>query len=100
MRADMLEQRDRKLLDREREFETARQDLARAQQEHVAALERVSGMSAAEAKAQLLEAVRDEADREGVRIGKAIEKAARRQGGDPGRRGGRTPQAGAAPPSH
>jgi ribonuclease Y len=76
-RADMLEQRDRKLLDREREFEQFRQELARAQQEHVAALERVSGMSAMEAKAQLLEAVRDEADREGVRIGKAIEKAAR-----------------------
>jgi ribonuclease Y len=76
-RADMLEQRDRKLLDREREFEQFRQELARAQQEHVAALERVSGMSAIEAKAQLLEAVRDEADREGIRIGKAIEKAAR-----------------------
>jgi ribonuclease Y len=67
MRADMLEQRDRKLLDREREFEQSRQELARAQQEHVAALERVSGMSAAEAKAQLLEAVRDEADRDAVR---------------------------------
>jgi len=81
-RADMLEQRDRKLLDREREFEQFRQELARAQQEHVAALERVSGMSAMEAKAQLLEAVRDEADREGVRIGKAIEKAARDEAED------------------
>ena len=81
-RADMLEQRDRKLLDREREFEQFRQELARAQQEHVAALERGSGMSAMEAKAQLLEAVRDEADREGVRIGKAIEKAARDEAED------------------
>jgi ribonuclease Y len=81
-RADMLEQRDRKLLDREREFEQFRQELARAQQEHVEALERVSGMSAMEAKAQLLEAVRDEADREGVRIGKAIEKAARDEAED------------------
>ena len=81
-RADMLEQRDRKLLDREREFEQFRQELARAQQEHVEALERVSGMSAMEAKAQLLEAVRDEADREGIRIGKAIEKAARDEAAD------------------
>ena len=80
MRADMLEQRDRKLLDREREFETSRQDLARAQQEHVAALERVSGMSAAEAKAQLLEAVREEADRDAVKLTKSIEREAREEG--------------------
>src|SRR5450759_1899307 len=79
LRADMLEQRDRKLLDREREFETARQDLARAQQEHVAALERVSGMSAAEAKAQLLEAVREEADRDAIKLAKSIEHAAREE---------------------
>ncbi len=79
MRSDMLEQRDRKLLDREREFETSRQELARAQQDHVAALERVSGMSAAEAKAQLLEAVREEADRDAVRLTKAIERQAREE---------------------
>jgi len=79
MRADMLEQRDRKLLDREREFENSRQELARAQLEQVAALERVSGMSAAEAKAQLLEAVRDEADRDAVRLAKSIERQAREE---------------------
>jgi ribonuclease Y len=80
MRADMLEQRDRKLLDREREFETSRQELAKAQMEQVAALERVSGMSAAEAKAQLLEAVKEEADRDAVRLTKAIEREAREEG--------------------
>jgi len=79
MRSDMLEQRDRKLLDREREFEQSRQELARAQQEHVAALERVSGMSAAEAKAHLLEAVRDEAERDAVRLAKSIERQAREE---------------------
>jgi ribonucrease Y len=79
MRSDMLEQRDRKLLDREREFEQSRQELARAQQEHVAALERVSGMSVAEAKAQLLEAVRDEAERDAVRLAKSIERQAREE---------------------
>ena len=80
MRSDMLEQRDRKLLDRERELEKSRQDLAQAQQEHVEALERVSGMSAADAKAQLIEAVREEAERDGVRLAKSIEKAAREEG--------------------
>jgi ribonuclease Y len=79
MRADMLEQRDRKLLDRERELEQNRQDLARAQQEHVAALERVAGMSAEDAKAQLLEAVREEADRDAVRLAKSIEREAREE---------------------
>ena len=82
LRSDMLEQRDRKLLDRERELENARQGLALAQQEHVAALERVSGMSAVEAKAQLLEAVREDAERDGVRIAKGIEKAAREEAED------------------
>jgi ribonuclease Y len=82
MRADMLEQRDRKLLDREREFEQSRQELARAQQDHVAALERVSGMSAAEAKAQLLEAVREDAERDAVRLAKSIEREAREEAED------------------
>jgi ribonuclease Y len=77
LRSDMLEQRDRKLLDRERELENSRQELLRAQQDHVAALERVSSMSAEEAKAQLLEAVREEADRDAVRLTKSIERQAR-----------------------
>jgi len=79
MRSDMLEQRDRKLLDRERELETSRTELARAQMEHVAALERVSSMSAEEAKAELLVAVREEADRDAVRLSKSIERAAREE---------------------
>jgi ribonucrease Y len=77
IRSDTLEQRDRKLVDRERELENSRQSLAQAQQEHVAALERVSGMSAADAKAQLLDAVRDEAERDAVRLTKSIERQAR-----------------------
>ena len=77
IRSDMLEQRDRKLIDRERELEASRQSLAKAQQEHVAALERVSGMSAADAKAELLVAVREEADRDAVRLAKQIERDAR-----------------------
>jgi len=56
-RTDMLEQRDRKLLERERELDVAKESVAKAHQEQVAALERVSGVSADDAKGLLLEAV-------------------------------------------
>jgi ribonuclease Y len=79
IRSDLLEQRDRKLLDRERELEAGRQQIARAQQDYVEALERVGGMSAGEAKTQLLEAVREEAERDAVRLAKAIEREAREE---------------------
>ena len=75
----MLEQRDRKLLERERELDKTREDLARAQQEQVAALERVSGMSAEDAKSVLLEAVREEAEHDAVKLARAIERAAREE---------------------
>ena len=78
-RTDMLEQRDRKLLERERELDKTREDLARAQQEQVVALERVSGMSAEDAKGVLLEAVREEAEHDAVKLGRAIERAAREE---------------------
>jgi len=81
-RTDMLEQRDRKLLDREREIERAREELAHAKLEQVAALERVSGMSAADAKMILLDAVRDEAEQDAVRLSRAIERDARESAGD------------------
>jgi ribonuclease Y len=76
-RSDMLEQRDRKLIDREREIERVREDLAKAHLEHVAALERVSGLTAEDAKALLLEAVREEAEHDAVRVARAIERQAR-----------------------
>ncbi len=76
-RTDMLEQRDRKLLDRERELQEQRDALGRARQEQVAALERVSGMTADQAKAQLLEQVREEAEHDAVRVARAIEREAR-----------------------
>jgi ribonuclease Y len=84
-RADMLEQRDRKLLDRERDLETQREDLARARAEQVAALERVSGMSADEAKGVLLEQVRDEAEHDAVLLSRAIERKAREEAEDKAR---------------
>jgi len=76
-RADMLEQRDRKLLDRERELEQHREELTKARQEQVDALERVSHMTADEAKAVLLEEVREEAEHDAVRVARAIERSAR-----------------------
>jgi ribonuclease Y len=76
-RTDMLEQRDRKLLDRERELERAREDVAKAHQEQVAALEAVSQVSADDAKALLLEAVREEAEHDAVKLARAIERKAR-----------------------
>jgi len=76
-RSEMLEARDRKLLEREIELERARDELGRLQAERVAALERLSSLSAADAKAMLLEAVRDEAERDAVKLARSIEKRAR-----------------------
>jgi ribonuclease Y len=84
-RGDMLEQRDRKLIEREREIERAREELARAHQDQVEALERVSGLSAEDAKAILLEAVREDAEHDAVRIARTIERQAREEAQDKAR---------------
>ena len=81
----MLEQRDRKLLERERDLDKAKEELARATQERVIALERVSGMSAEDAKGMLLEAVRAEAEHDAVKLARAIERAAREEAQDKAR---------------
>ncbi len=67
-RSEMLEQRDRKLVEREREIDTAKEALARATQDQVQALERVSGLSAEDAKSMLLEAVRANPRLERLRV--------------------------------
>jgi ribonuclease Y len=76
-RTDMLEQRDKKLLEKEREMDRTREELAQARTEQVAVLERISEMTADEAKAQLLEAVRAEAENDAVRLARSIERKAR-----------------------
>jgi ribonuclease Y len=81
-RADLLEQRDRKLLDRERELEDQREALTRARQDQVAALERVSGLTADQAKEILLEEVRADAEHDAVRIARSIERRAREEAED------------------
>ncbi|HET7726384.1 MAG TPA: ribonuclease Y [Candidatus Limnocylindrales bacterium] len=78
-RADMLEEKNRKLLDREREVEKAREDLARLNQERIAALEQVAHLSAEDAKSMLLEAVREEAEHDAVKLSRAIERRAREE---------------------
>jgi ribonuclease Y len=84
-RTDMLEARDKKLLDREREIDQTREELQRAHQEQVAALERVSGMSADDAKAILLEAVREEAEHDAVKLARAIERKTREEANEKAR---------------
>ncbi len=84
-RGDMLEQRDRKLIDRERELDRQREDLSRLNQERVAALEQVAHLSAEDAKTLLLDAVRDEATHDAVKLARAIERAAREEAADKAR---------------
>jgi ribonuclease Y len=73
----MLEEKNRKLVDREREIERSREELTKAHQEQVAALERVSGLSGEDAKAMLLDAVREQAEHDAVKLARAIERQAR-----------------------
>ena len=84
-RTDMLEERDRKLLIREQELNNQRSELNAARAEQVQALERVSGMSAEEAKAILVEEVREDAEKDAVRLVRAIERSARENAEDKAR---------------
>ena len=84
-RTDMLEERDRKLLIRDQELDKQRDDLATARAEQVAALERVSSLSADDAKAKLIEEVREDAERDAVRLTRAIERSARENAEDKAR---------------
>ncbi len=84
-RADLLEEKARKINDREREVEKQREELGRLNQERVAALERVSGLSAEDAKGILLEAIRDEAEHDAVKLARSIERRARDEAQDKAR---------------
>jgi len=78
-RSDMLEQRDRKLLEKQIELDKGREELDRLNQERIVALERVSSLSVDEAKAELTEAVREEAERDAVKLARSIERRAREE---------------------
>ncbi len=81
-RADMLEERNRKLLGKEQELEAKRDELTSARQDQVAALERVGQMSVEEARSSLLEAVREQADHDAVKLARSIERKAREEAED------------------
>ncbi len=76
-RTEILEARDRKLIERERDIDRVREDLAKDKAEQVLALERVANMSAEDAKTALVEAVREEAEIDAVKLARAIERRAR-----------------------
>jgi ribonuclease Y len=84
-RADLLEEKSRKINDREREVEHQRDELGRLNQERIAALEQVSGMSAEDAKGVLLDAIREEAEYDAVKLARAIERRARDEAQDKAR---------------
>ncbi len=78
-RSDMLEQRDRKLLERELDLDRQREELGKLNAERVIALERLSGVSADDAKGLLLEAVREEAEHDAVKLARSIDRRAREE---------------------
>ncbi len=84
-RTDMLEERDRKLLLRDQELDKQREELTAARADQIAALERVSSLSAEEAKGRLLEEVREDAERDAVRLVRSIERSARENAEDKAR---------------
>ncbi len=84
-RADLLEEKNRKMTDRERDLERERESLARLNQERIVALEQVSSLSAEDAKAILLEAIREEAEHDAVKLSRAIERRAREEAQDKAR---------------
>jgi len=84
-RSDMLEQRDRKLLEREIDLDRQREELAKLNAERVMALEKLSGLSAEAAKEMLLEAVRDEAEHDAVKLARSIERRAREEANEKAR---------------
>ena len=81
----MLEQRDRKLLERDRELDQVREELAHAKQDQITALERVSGLSVDEAKSLLIATVSEEAAHDAVKMARAIERKARDEAEDKAR---------------
>ena len=84
-RSDMLEQRDRKLLEREIELDRQREEIAKLNAERVLALEKLSGLSGEDAKAMLLEAVREEAEHDAVKLARSIERRAREEANEKAR---------------
>ena len=78
VRADELDRRARELDEQTRALEAERDQLARRRREHEEALERISGLSAAQAKERLLQEVEDHARHDCARRLRQIEDETKR----------------------
>jgi ribonuclease Y len=77
-RLDELDRREAELRDREALLATAHVELEEVRAEKVLALERASGLSASQAKAELLKAVEDEARHDRARVLRTVEEETKR----------------------
>ena len=75
-----IEQRDRELAEAEQELARRRQELKDVEEERRLVLERTAGMTAADAKAELVAAIEHQAKREAVAIVRDLEKQAQDEG--------------------
>ena len=77
-RAAELERRSAELVTKSTKLDDERRALAERRQEHERALERVSGLSAAQARAQLVKEVEDRARHDAVKVLRQIEEQTKR----------------------
>jgi ribonuclease Y len=77
-RAEELDRRARELDDQTRALEAEREQLARRRREHEAALERISGLSAGQAKERLMSEITDQVRHECARHVRQIEEETKR----------------------
>ncbi|MHB2024650.1 MAG: ribonuclease Y [Mycobacteriales bacterium] len=77
-----LEQRDRELAEEAARLEAGRSELAREEQARRAELERIAGLTAADAKAELVATIETQAKREAAVLVRDIESEARERGED------------------
>jgi ribonuclease Y len=77
LRGGELDERERSLADRRRNLELSREQLKEAKREQLRELERVAGLSAAQAKQVLLRELEDELRHENARLVRQLEEEAR-----------------------
>jgi ribonuclease Y len=78
LEAQELEVRERALDDRQRNLEHAREELKEAKRDHLRELERLSGLSAGQAKQLMMRDLEDELRHESARLVRQIEEETRR----------------------
>jgi ribonucrease Y len=75
-----IDEHDRQLVESDRDLVVRRQALETAEQERVAELQRIAGLTAAAAKAELVETIETQAKREAALLVRDLEAAAREDG--------------------